>query len=296
MISRILAVLVALGSASSAAQGHRPIAQIYTYSTIAYPGATTTNAYGINKSGEIVGYWTIPYQSIGGFLDIDGAFQLIQYTSTSSTYAKGINNLGQVVGDFDNSVCANAQEMCAYVYTDGAFEILDFPGSESTTASGINDTGQVVGVYFNGSNNGYLYQSGAYKTLNFPGAKSSYLTGINDSGEIVGYYDNVYNSSSSLGGSFVYSGGKWTEINIPGGGLATGINGAGQVTGIYYGRDGNYHGFVETNGSFAFLNFPGATTTWALGISDNGQVVGFYSGSGCTQNQGCSFLATPVKQ
>jgi probable HAF family extracellular repeat protein len=57
--------------------------------------------------------------------------------------------------------------------------------------------------------------------------------------------------------------------------LAWGIDTAGTIVGQYDDKNGT-HGFVFSNGVFSALNVPGATKTYAYGISANGrQIVGY---------------------
>jgi probable HAF family extracellular repeat protein len=73
-----------------------------SFTTIDVPGAVFTYAYGINGSGQIVGF----YQSTGfppplhGFLDKGGSFTTIDVPGAVNTYVQGINNSGQIVGYF----------------------------------------------------------------------------------------------------------------------------------------------------------------------------------------------------
>jgi hypothetical protein len=63
---------------------------IYSFTTIDAPGFGygTTQAFGINNSGQIVGS-----NSVGGFVYKDGSF-------TVAPAACGINNRGQIVGNY----------------------------------------------------------------------------------------------------------------------------------------------------------------------------------------------------
>src|SRR4029077_10291591 len=38
----------------------------------------------------------------------------------------------------------------------------------------------------------------------------------------------------------------------------------------------NSHGFLDDNGIFTSIDYPGASASWAGGINDSGQIVGFY--------------------
>jgi uncharacterized membrane protein len=57
---------------------------------------------------------------------------------------------------------------------------------------------------------------------------------------------------------------------------ALGINGAGQIVGIYTNASGT-HGFLESGGTYTTLDDPSATAgTYASGINGTGQIAGYY--------------------
>ena len=76
--------------------------------------------------------------------------------------------------------------------------------------------------------------------------------------------------------------GTFTTVDFPGaistggGGGWTGINPRGDIVGAYASADGNYHGFLLSQGSFTSIDFPGATSTVANGINPEGDIVGTY--------------------
>ena len=77
----------------------------FTFSTIDVPGASSTEALGINNAGQIVGFFK---DNIGsgqhGFLYDRGTFTTIDVPGAAATIPFGINNAGQIVGDFvDNA-------------------------------------------------------------------------------------------------------------------------------------------------------------------------------------------------
>jgi probable HAF family extracellular repeat protein len=84
--------------------------------------------------------------------------------------------------------------------------------------------------------------------------------------------------------SFLYSGGSYTTIKVPGSSFtqAVDINDRGQIVGYYQVGTAN-HGFLYSGGSYTTLDFPGSTLTDAFAINDLGQIVGAYSGSGGIQ-------------
>jgi uncharacterized membrane protein len=109
-----------------AGAAHSALASPFAFATIDFPGSTSTAAFGLNNSGQVVGDYG-PGGAIQGFLLSGGTFTTIDFPGTTVTIAEGINSSGQVVG--------------AYVFT------MDVPGATLTDAHGINDSGQVVGEY-----------------------------------------------------------------------------------------------------------------------------------------------------
>ena len=86
----------ALAAASSAS------ATTYKYTQIDWLGATRTEAYGINDTGQIVG---TSYDGMGshGFLRIGGTFTPVDVPAGTNTAAEGINSAGQIVGSYYDS-------------------------------------------------------------------------------------------------------------------------------------------------------------------------------------------------
>jgi uncharacterized membrane protein len=69
------------------------------FSTVDVPGANNTYSYGINNSGEIVGFEQIGSQQIG-YLDTNGIFTVFDVPGGTNTVANGINDVGEIVGTF----------------------------------------------------------------------------------------------------------------------------------------------------------------------------------------------------
>jgi len=129
-----------------------------------------------------------------------------------------------------------------------------------------------------------------YSPVDPPGSIASEALGLNDSGVIVGEYSvqtGTGPSVSSFQYGFVDNQGVFTTLApnpdsscggyAPMCNAAWGVNNAGDVVGTYFTDDGAAHGFLYTNGNystFTELNVPGAGSTQAFGISNNGLVVG----------------------
>jgi len=71
----------------------------------------------------------------------------------------------------------------------------------------------------------------------------------------------------------------WTIIDYPGARVTEGvfgINSQGQMVGAYVDFASSEHGFLDDNGVFTTIDYPGVTHTQAVGINDSGQIVGTY--------------------
>ena len=145
----------------------------------------------------------------------------------------------------------------------------------------------MAGYYFDGTGrHGFVYSNGAFTTLDAPGATNGFYDGIdhgtvpaniNASGQVVGYY---FDGAGPHGGphGFVYSGGTFTLLNVPGAlaTWATRINDNGQVTGSYEDGSSRYI-FVYSGSTFTTLNIPNAADEYyGPSINASGQVAGSY--------------------
>jgi probable HAF family extracellular repeat protein len=71
------------------------------FETIAYPGASSTQAFGVNDSGEVVGTYTTGSGNSAvthGFTWHDGDFGTVNIPGASSTAVNGVNDEGDIVG------------------------------------------------------------------------------------------------------------------------------------------------------------------------------------------------------
>ena len=171
----------------------------------------------------------------------------------------------------------------AYNYT-----TVYVPGSVSTRVYDINDSGMIVGWYSDGTSSspwhGFTYDGSTYTTYDKPGATATRFTGINDNGDITGEY------IGSTWTGLKYDGSTWSSLTA-GDAARTDprdINDSGQIVG--WNRDADYcaaYGFLYDGSTYTTLDYPGTDesgcsggTGWdqtrAMGISDSGEIVGFY--------------------
>jgi probable HAF family extracellular repeat protein len=112
-------------------------------------GGTLSSATGINDAGVIVGYASLPGNTvIRGFVYRDGAMQDIGSFGGNTTQANAINNAGVFVGGSSDA----AGVYHAFVYVDETMfnleDLLDngVGGLTNLGAYAINDVGQIAGL------------------------------------------------------------------------------------------------------------------------------------------------------
>jgi len=195
--------------------------------TFSFPGATSTNANGINNAGEIVGSAQLNGASVGFYL-IGGTYTQVVFPGSADTYAYGVNNSGQIVGEY---VLPNSTTN-GFLFTNGTFTTIDvnIGNAVATTAYGINDAGDIVGNYTDQVDviHGFYFAKGAFTPVDYPGAGGTTVFGINNHGQMVGYYAG--------GHGFLLDSGLFSTIDSPLapclGSSAQGINDTGEIVGV----------------------------------------------------------------
>lgn len=130
-----------------------------------------------------------------------------------------------------------------------------------------------MGSYLsNGFDHGFLLDGQSFTTIDFPGALSTDALDINNGGQIVG----VYLDQGGREHGFELSAGTFTTIEPPGAhAAASGINNLGDIVGSIS-PEGDAQGFAYSGGIFTTrIAFPGASATYAHGVNDRRQVVGY---------------------
>src|SRR5438128_205871 len=72
----------------------------FVYSSIDFPGATFTQAFGINAGGEVVGVYRDATGKQHGFLRSGETFTSIDFPGAAATDARGIAPAGDIVGTY----------------------------------------------------------------------------------------------------------------------------------------------------------------------------------------------------
>ncbi len=202
-------------------------------------------------------------------------------TGTSRNVNVGqVNDLGQVLG----TVSGNAGSH-PFLYSDGGYTSLDVPGATTTIATQLDNAGQIIGRYNDAAgSHSFLYQNGNYAEIAVPGAAFTTALQTSGAGKILAEYFD----SNGLH-PFIDDNGSYTALSVPGatstivrtssavgGNALSAINDADQVIGTYVDAAGG-HSFLYSDGSYATLAVPGASSTVATQINNAGQVLGTYT-------------------
>jgi len=217
-------------------------------STFKYPTVTPKSTWftRMNDSGVTVGYFGLYY--LHGFVKSGGNAVKVDYPGTSTLFTElhGINKWHTIVGTYVTSDSSTRQG--SFKLINGKFISLKIPKAARVYAYAIHDNGAIAGKYSKtpfgqpGFFHGFrLRQDGTYISIDHP-------TGLQHTS---------------------------TEIRD--------LNSAGVMAGNWLSRDlacllcaaPLQHGFIYKNRRFKNLAYPGAQLTTAMGINNNGVIVGF---------------------
>jgi hypothetical protein len=168
--------------------GAFPAQAAYKYTTIDYPGAITTQVFGINNLGQVVGTASVDGITSIGFVynTTTKLFTVLPNVPGLNTNALGINLLGGVVGSATDVATGNES---GTILKNGAFTTFTHPGSSLTEARGIHLAGLVTGYASDdttGNTFGFIYDPAHNRYTDFAPSFFTIAQGINLVGTVVG--------------------------------------------------------------------------------------------------------------
>jgi len=253
-----VAALVALACAATAASA----ASITPYMV---PGSTSTELWGINDAGVLVGSF-----DDGGFIDDHGHVTTVNLPG-SPGYVAGISNDGLAVGSDGTT---------SFFYKMGVLTPFSIAGEEQTLLRGISTNGRyATGVAYgaDGRTEGFVLDllDDRLTTIAPPaGANITAIQGVSNAGVAVG-------SLNGSRGSMLFDsvGGTTTWFPTPDG-LSfvrlRAIDDAGDLAGWAFTDDGKWVGFLDTaTGGVSTFDL-GSNDTLIYGLNNAGLAVGSY--------------------
>jgi hypothetical protein len=296
----------------------------YSFTTLDYPGAGQTRAYGINNDGHVVGL-----ADDIGFLWTGSGFEPIAVPGATRTAAWAINDEGTIVG---TSFTPGVGTRGFIRKRGGRFTTIVFPETtgffNATEACGINNRGDIVGIYrpdpISSVSKGYLLRKGVFTEIAIANAPETEPCGINSVGQIVGSHNvrpPAGDAQRSLTASFlpgdfderpprgfVFAGGVFTSTyppdvmtgcaatapGCPSRTFAFGIDDALRIVGQYQeipeAEPVRNRGYVLAGGRFTPVDVPGATETAVVRSNTAGALVGWYQDANGVYH---GYVATP---
>jgi len=176
-----------------------------------------------------------------------------------------------------------ADQYYGYIYNQAAntTTAVQYPGSLVTRPYGVNTSGMVVGEWEAAGTHGFSLVGGTYTSIDAPGGDYTVALGVTDQDAIFG---NYYVAPSAEYGFVLSVSGLFATINYPGSTytLLAGLNSQNLAVG-FYGDTTSQYAFAWQNGTFMLAPLPGATSSRATSVNDNGDVAGWYLDASNTQ-------------
>lgn len=285
--SAVAAAMVGIGCAHTA----RAVIPEYTILDLNTLGGTTSEAYGINNAGQIIGRsFTTGTSTFRGFLTspnsaINPATDALPIlTGGGENRAYGINSTGVVTG-----WSASSAGTFAVRYNAGSVTSFGTLGGGNSYGQAINNIGEIAGSALlpktqgNFPTHAVLYSGPTIKDLGtITSGDDSFAYSINSNGTIVGYsgdQDQLDHATAFVWTPTTANGttGSMVRVGSFGGNFsyAFGINDGGQIVGASgLPGDSVSHAFLKTGATMSDLGTLGGTTSEALGINNISMVVG----------------------
>jgi hypothetical protein len=253
-----------------------------TYTTIAFPGATKTELFGVEGS-TVVGQYTDAAKLTHGFV-YDGTTytKLDPVSKTTGGSANDIRD-GRIVGTYADA----SSKTHGFIYDGSTFTVLDHPlAAGGGGFKGVSGN-SIIGSYRDASKlgHGIFYDGTTFTTLDHPDAVLSTIPQDVSGNNIIGQYSTATGTPHS----FYFDGSTWTTLAVPGasstdvggisGDTAAGTASFTSVVGYTYNPATGYSTPLNV---VDFFNFPGFFPTGFRfdDISGNNVIGQVFYGSG----------------
>jgi hypothetical protein len=155
-------------------------------------GGAFTEAWGVNTSGTVVGFYSDAAGNFQGFQYVNQTYTTLACSGWTNTRAYGISDAGIITGDNANSTSG---PFTGFASKGGKCLNIVYPNAVSTSAKGANKKGQVSGWYTDSSGvtHGFVKTGSVYQSLDYPGAIGTLAYHMNDKGLVAGFYTDTAN-------------------------------------------------------------------------------------------------------
>jgi hypothetical protein len=155
-------------------------------------GGAFTEAWGVNTSGTVVGFYSDAVGNFQGFEYVNQTYTTLACSGWTNTRAYGISDAGIITGDNANSTSG---PFTGFASKGGKCLNIIYPNAVSTSAKSANKKGQVSGWYTDSSGvtHGFVKTGSTYQSLDYPGAIGTLAYHMNDKGLVAGFYTDRAN-------------------------------------------------------------------------------------------------------
>jgi uncharacterized membrane protein len=245
----------------------------YTFEALEYPGSSSTVASDIADDGTVVG-WFVNSTGMHGFVYRAGSFTPVRYPGAVRTQIAGIGADGSIVGAYRREGEPGLAFHGFLRTPAGEFVEIRHPDHKYSMAQRIIEDGTVVGCYHGDdtttSMRGIIVRNGS---ITVDEAVGSMINGGTPDGR------RLVGNLSVEGTGFVSDGADRTSLQAPDASLTEiwDINSSNVMVGAVSDAAGGTSGIVHQNGRWTVILPPGAGSSVAFGINEQGQIVGGFT-------------------
>jgi probable HAF family extracellular repeat protein len=243
-------------------------------------GGTSAYAPALNDAGQVAGYSANTSEDYHAFRwsEAGGMIDLGTLNGAATSTARAINRMGRVAGYSAPAL----DPLHAFVWNDTRGMVdLGTLAVGSSVGQAINDTGMVAGYSDAADTNahGFVWiATGGMLDIGTLDGIDSYATLINNAGQVAGYSAVLNNNGFNYHGLVWDKASGMVDIGTLGGlgSAALAMNAAGQIAGVSDNTPVSQHAiwWTREGGLVDLGTLGGGTISRALGINNNGEVVG----------------------